>query len=167
MSRLIFLLSLAMAGGVFAYKKVIIGHINDMDALLVKAKNAFEPSSLNNLSKLNKRIEAAKKVVATHSVVSPLFDLMENDTLATIKFDSFTYTLKDDGSNSISVNGQAKNFSSIALQSDIFGQDTHIKGPAFSDLNPDASGNIGFKFNASIDPSLLSYKNAYLTATPK
>ncbi len=161
---IIFILSLGSALGVFVYKKVLIGRIANMDADLVKAKNAFEPSFLDNINKLNKRIESSKKIMDSHSAVSPLFDLFENKTLATIKFDSMNYELKDDGTASLSIAGQGKNFSSIALQSDVFGQDKNIKSPVFSDLNPDLRGNIVFKFSASLDSSLISYKNAYATA---
>ncbi len=156
---IIFILTLGAAGGVFAYKKVLIGRINDMNKRLAEAKNSFEPDFIEQLNKLNKRILSANKILAAHTTVSPIFDLLENATLATVKFNSFAYDLKDNGAGSLSLTGEAKNFSSIALQSDIFGQEKYIKNPVFSDLNPDSSGNIVFKFSSNIDPTLVSYKN--------
>lgn len=155
---IIFILGLAASGGVFAYKKILIGSIAAMNSRLVEAKNSFEPESIENWNRLNRRIEAAKKLLISHTAVSPVFELLENGTLATIKFNSFSYDLRDNGTSVISLAGEARNFSSIALQSDIFGQEKHIKSPVFSDLNPDQNGNIVFKFNSSLDPNLVSYK---------
>ncbi len=155
---IIFILALAAAGGVFAYKKILIGRIADMNARLAEAKNSFEPSFIDTVNRLNKRIEAAKKLLVAHSVTSTVFDLLENDTLATVKFNSFAYDLRDNGTGSLALAGEARNFSSVALQSDIFGQEKYIKNPVFSDLNPDQSGNIVFRFNASLDPNLTSYQ---------
>jgi len=155
---IIFILGLAAAGGVFAYKKILIKSIAEMNSRLAQAKNSFEPESIESWNRLNKRIEAAKKLLVAHTVVSPVFELLENDTLATVKFTSFAYDSRDNGTSFISLAGEAKNFSSIALQSDILGQEKYIKNPVFSDLNPDQSGNIVFKFSGSLDPNLISYK---------
>jgi len=155
---IIFILGLAASGGVFAYKKILIKSIAGMNGRLAQAKNSFEPESIEKWNRLNKRIEASKKLLTSHTVVSTVFELLENATLATVKFNSFNYDLRDGGVSSISLAGEAKNFSSVALQSDIFGQEKYIKNPVFSDLNPDQSGNIVFKFNASLDPNLVSYK---------
>lgn len=158
-SIVIFILTLAAAGGVFAYKKILVGRINDMNAKLSEAKNSFEPASIEKWNRLDRRIQAANKIMAAHGVVSPVFDLLQNDTLATVKFDSLSFDFKSGGAASLSMAGEARNFSAIALQSDILGQEKYIKNPVFSDLNPDQSGNIIFKFSASLDPSLTSYKN--------
>lgn len=131
-----------------------------MNVSLVAARNSFEPTFIDNANALNKRIEAAKKLLNSHTVVTPIFDFLENDTLATVKFDTFSYDLRDNGTSFLVISGQAKNFSSIALQSDIFGKEKFIKNPVFSDLNPDQNGNIVFKFNSSLDPTFVSYKNS-------
>ena len=164
---ILFILALAAAGGVFGYKKILIKSITDMNSRLAQAKNAFEPEFINTANSLNKRIEASKKLLNAHTVTSSIFDLLENDTLASVKFDTFSYALSDNGVNTLALAGQAKNFSSIALQSDIFGQEKSIKNPVFSDLNPDQSGNIVFKFNASLDPSLVSYRKNLTTGSSR
>lgn len=154
----VFVISLASAGGVFVYKKTLISKINDMNKRLAEAKNSFEPDSIANLSRLSKRIEASKQVVEKHTVVTPVFDLLEDTTLATVRFSIFSYDLSDDGSATLSMTGEAKNFTSVALQSDVIGKEKYVKNPVFSDLNPNSSGNIVFKFSASLDPDLISYK---------
>lgn len=161
---IIFILTLSVAGGVFLYKKSLINKIKIIDTNLVKAKNSFDVELIERIKTLNRRIESSKKLLDAHTAVSPVFDLLENETLATIRFDSFTYELKDDGVPSIRLSGQGKYFTSVALQSDIFGNDKAFKNPIFSDLNPDLIGNIVFKFSANIDPKVVSYKNVF---TPK
>lgn len=157
-SIVVFILALASAGGVFAYKKILIESINTKNKAFIEAKNSFEPGFIEQLSRLNKRIESAKKILETHTAVLPIFDFLENTTLATVRFDKFSYTFGDTGAIDLSMTGVAKNFDAVALQSDIFGQEKRIKNPVFSDVNPDQKGNIAFKFSASIDPSFISYK---------
>lgn len=156
---ILFILSLAVAGGVFAYKKVLIGRIDKMNIQLSQAKNSFEPESIKKWGRLSQRIESTRKVLASHTVVSPVFSLLENATLASVKFDSFSYELKDNGVSSLFMTGKANTFGSVALQSDVFGQEPFIKNPVFSDLNPDQNGAILFKFNSTLDGALVSYKN--------
>lgn len=163
-SVIIFILTLAVAGGLFAYKRVLIGNIEEMNRRLAEAKNSFEPESIEQWNRLNKRIEAAKKLLVAHTVVSPIFELLENSTLATVRFDSFLYDLKDNGTSYLTLTGRATQYTSVALQSDIFSQDRYIKNPVFSDLNPDQNGNIVFKFSATVDPALVSYQKNLISA---
>jgi len=158
-SIIIFVLTLSATAGVFAYRKVLIGRIDAVNTELVKAKNFFEPAFISSASVLNRRIEAAKQLLVAHTAVSPVFDLLESETLATIRFDSFNYELSDSAGATLRLGGQGKFFSSVALQSDIFGQEKSLKNSVFSDLNPDMSGNIVFKYSATLDPKLISYMN--------
>lgn len=163
-SVIIFIITLIAALAVFSYKKILIERIATMNAELSSAKNAFEPDLIDMLRKFSNRVEVAKKVVDNHSVLSPVFDLLENQTLVGITFDNFKYESRDGAASLLSMSGQSKNFNSVALQSDIFGREKMIKNPVFSDLNLDQSGNVVFKFSASLDPSLTAYKNLITTA---
>lgn len=154
---IVFILTLSMAAGVFAFRKILVSRIDIVDKELVKAKNFFEPSVINKTTVLSRRIEASKQLLAAHTAVSPIFEFLENQTLATIRFDSFNYDVKDGAGATLRLGGQGKYFSSVALQSDIFGQEKSFKNPVFSDLNPDQSGNIVFKFSATVDPKFTSY----------
>lgn len=166
-SVVVFVLSLGAALGVFAYKKILITRIAEMDETLVRAKNAFEPDFVLKLSRFDKRVSASRELLSSHGALSSLFTLLENDTLATVRFDSFSFTTSGAGEGgALAMTGRAKNFSSIALQSDVFGEERFIKNPVFSDLNPDQSGNIAFRFSATVDKPLLSFKNA-LPPSPK
>src|SRR3989338_6042889 len=158
-SVIIFIITLIAALAVFSYKKILIERIATMNAELSSAKNAFEPDLIDMLRKFSNRVEVAKKVVDNHSVLSPVFDLLENQTLVGITFDNFKYESRDGAASLLSMSGQSKNFNSVALQSDIFGREKMIKNPVFSDLNLDQSGNVVFKFSASLDPPLTAYKN--------
>lgn len=165
-SVVVFVLSLGAALGVFAYKKILIARIAEMDETLVRAKNAFEPDFVLKLSRFDKRVSASRELLSSHGALSPLFTLLENDALATVRFDSFSFTATAGEGGALAMTGRAKNFSSIALQSDVFGEERFIKNPVFSDLNPDQSGNIAFRFSATVDKPLLSFKNA-LPPSPK
>ncbi|MCR4310979.1 MAG: hypothetical protein NUV54_00185 [Candidatus Taylorbacteria bacterium] len=159
-SVVLFIASLAAAGGVFAYKRILISSIDTKSVRLVEARNSFEPEFIDTANDLNKRIEAVKQLLSDHTVITPLFAFLEDSTLASIKFDEFSYDVRADGTSYVALSGQAKNYSAIALQSDIFGKEKFVKSPVFSGLNPDKNGNIVFKFDASLDPTFLSYKES-------
>ncbi|MES2087840.1 MAG: hypothetical protein V4467_02495 [Patescibacteria group bacterium] len=165
-SVVIFLLTAASAGGVFAYKKILIERINSKNKQFVDAKNSFQPGFIEELNRLNKRIDSANTILAKHTAVSPIFDFLADTTLATVKFSKFSYGLDDLGDVSLSMTGLAKNFDAVALQSDLFGKEPRIKNPVFSDVNPDQKGNIAFKFSASLDPNFISYKSNLSALTP-
>lgn len=156
----VFVISLSAAGAVFAYKKILIKQIEAKSAELTAKRNELEPEFVELASRLNKRIISAQKIITAHTVVSPVFLLLEDSTLGTVRFDNFTYGLNEDHSAGLSLSGQARSFTAIALQSDIFNQDKRIKNPVFSDLNPNSKGNIVFKFTANILSEAINFKNS-------
>lgn len=164
-SLVVFILTLAAAGGVYTYQRILVSRIDGVNAQLVKAKNSFEPSFIESVNTLYRRIESAKKIIGSHIVISPLFELLEDETLATVRFDGLNYELRETGAT-VRLSGEGKSFSSVALQSDIFGQNKAFKSPVFSDLNPNQSGNIVFKFSAVLDPKLITYTTPAVSPEP-
>lgn len=146
-------------GGIFAYKQVLNGQIKEADGKLKVAKNAFEPEKIYELIDASNRIESTRKLLEDHVAVSQLFDLLQNETLARVQFDNFTYNKKDTNLI-ITMDGKADGYNTIAAQSTIFSESKFIKDAVFSDFDLSQTGNVTFKLTAVIDSSLVSYKNA-------
>ncbi len=162
LSYVIFIAAITLAAGTFLYSRYLGGIITKKDASLAKAKDAYEPALIDELSRLNGRIEASKEVLNNHVALSSFFDVLGQSTLKTVRFSSFSYSLGADGKVIISMEGQAESFGSIALQSDFFGKSKYIKNAIFSNLNLDRNGNVTFNLNATVDPSLIAYETVLL-----
>lgn len=162
---IMFVLSIALSAGIFAYQKVLVNKVKSINAELVKSKESFDPSFIQEVSNLNRRIDAAKDILGKHISASAIFDLLEKETLASVRFKTFSFALGTKGTVSLSMNGEADGFDSVALQSDVFGGDKFIKNPIFNNLNLDERGSVSFQFKASLDPKLLLYKEVISTST--
>lgn len=160
---IIFFLTLALAGGAYLYKVLIRKNIDEKEAMLEKAKKAFEPSLIADVKRLDSRIASAKTILDNHSAVVPVFDLLESLTLKTIRFTEFSYS-NAGGAPMLDIKGEAQSYASVALLSDSFASNEKIKNPVFSDINLSESGWVQFAFTASLDPSTVAFRN-YFTAS--
>ena len=153
------LLSVTLAGGAFIYGKFTALNIEKKAKALEDAKAAFNPELINELSRLSRKMSVANSLMNNHISVSDVFAALEESTLKSIKFDDFNYNYAPD-KITISLRGKASGFSSIALQSDLFGKSKVIEKPVFSNLNLDDKGSVNFLFSAEVNPNAILYKNA-------
>jgi len=102
-------------------------------------------------------MNTANALLQSHIAPSLLFELLERTTLKTVQFNGLQYTMLPDGRVSLSMSGSAKNFASVALQSDAFGIERSIQEPIFSGLNVDSLGSAVFQFDSIIGKGALSY----------
>lgn len=166
LSVVAFALSLIAAGGVFAYQKVLAKRLTKMNDDLVAARAAFEPAFIAELQRMDERIEAAKKLLAGHRAVSPLFALLERETLATVRFTKFDFSELPEGGVRLALTGEAASFNAVALQSDVFVKDGNFANPIFADFDVDKSGNVHFSFTTTVAPEFSLYR-AHLAAGAK
>lgn len=156
----LFILSLLAAGGAFAYQKVLANRLTKMNNDLVAARAAFEPAFIEELRRMDIRIETAKTVLAGHRAISPLFSLLEKETLATVRFTKFSFSEnQNEGGVRLSLAGEAAGFNSIALQSDMFAKNGNFLNPVFSDFDVDKSGVVHFGFAATLTPEFVLYRS--------
>lgn len=165
---LVFFGVLGLSVTVFFYKSRLIETITRLDASLIQAKKSFDPEFVAEVSRLRARIEGAKELLLSHRALSPLFDILEEKTLKSVRFQNFHFSAGNGRDITIGMIGEAKSFNSIALQSDVFGVERSFKDPVFSDFSLDESGNVIFNFKTAIDPKLLLYRETLLgTASGK
>lgn len=158
MAIIIFLISIGAFGVAYLYKQSIAKEISKLDTDLARTQEIFQPTTIAEFKKLSSRLSVADKLLNNHTAFSRVFDVLGKATLQSVYFNSFSLTSADQGF-ALTLKGVAKNFSSVALQSDIFGKNQAIKNPIFSNLNLDQKGSVVFDITALIDSALLSYKN--------
>lgn len=158
-SFILFIASLAAAGGVFIYGSIMDKNIKEGDKQLTLNKNAFDPNTIKEITRLNDRINAANTLLKQHKGVSTLFLVLSQTTLKNVRFTEFNYLSADEKIN-LTMKGQAFNYETIALQAKAF-TDPALKNvfrsPIFSDLTLDSQGNVSFSFGTGVDPFLIDY----------
>lgn len=151
-------------GGLYFYKSIIAKNIVNMENTLTLAKNRFEPSKIVELQVLDKRLRASNEILSKHIAITPIFKILENLTMKTVRFTKFNYDIVTDQDTSINIkmSGMAIGYRSVALQSDLFAENKNLINPVFSNLTLDNSGNVLFDLEFSVDPNFLNYKQMFL-----
>ena len=155
---LIFGVALLGSIGVYGYERYLVSHIAKMGADLEAARQSLEADALNQVMRLNSRIESTQKIVDSHTAMSPLFDFLEANTVKTVRFTNFSF---DQKSNTVKLflKGEARGYTALALQAELFNKSKYIRNPVFTDLRLDEKGNVSFIFNADLDAAVVSFKN--------
>lgn len=169
---LIFVASVIAAGGAWSYQQYLQSSLASKAASLKAQEAAYDPSAIEDLVRLDSRINNAQTLLNNHVAVSALLAFLSTQTLVNVAWSNFNVTLQPDGSAKLTLAGSADSFSTVALQSDQFGASKYLKDVVFSSIAVGATGGISFSVAATVDPSLLLYKNSLgqnvsaLPATP-
>lgn len=166
LALLFFIASLVAAGASFTYEKFLNKSIADQSSSLKNAEGAFNPSTIEDLIRMDARINESKTLLEKHVAPSALFDFLADSTLERVQFTKFEYALQGDGTGKITLSGVADTFSTVALQSDEFGKSKVLSGVIFSEITVGQNGKVTFGVNAIAEPSLLQYKRKILETVP-
>ena len=151
------ILAIVGAGGVYFFQIYTASQITAKQNSLAQARSAFEPSTIQQLARLDTRIETAKTLLANHVAVSNLFDELEQLTLSSVRYTNFNYSAVSPGHVVLTMSGEAASYNAVALQSDEFAKSSIITDPIFSNVNVNQNGLITFDFTAIINTSNMLY----------
>jgi hypothetical protein len=165
-SLLIFIGSLVAAGAAFAYQAQQNKNLSDNKLSLQRSQSLYDPSAIQDLSRVDSRINNAETLLAKHVAASGVFTLLSSLTLASVSFSSFSYSVQPDGSAALKLDGQADSFSTVALQSDQLGASKSLKNVIFSNIQVLSGAQVGFTVDAVVVPSVVSYANTLNAAPP-
>ena len=156
---IIFVISTALAAGVYYYEKNLAQQLADKQASLSNARNSLESPLIDSAKVLGRRITDANEILSNHIIVSPIFEALQLNTLKTVQFNHFTYSTADvKGKIVVQMTGVAKDYTSIALESDQLAKNKNIQNPIFSGLSLDASnGNVTFSLTFTVNSDLVNF----------
>jgi hypothetical protein len=149
--------------GVYFYQQRLDAQKVQLQSSLTQAQNGLGTSFVSDMKRLSLRISGVKTLIQNHVVVSPIFGALQATTLQSVQYKNFTYNFTTDtGVNSklvqVTITGVAKNYATLALQSDAYGRSPIIRNPVFSDLTvEDKTQRISFKLLFTVNPADLSY----------
>lgn len=155
LSFFIFLLSGALWGALFFYKKNLNEKIVQMDGSLQRQKASFEMDTLSEIVDLSKKIKVIGDILAGHKAVSGVFDFLQDFTVREVRFNDLSYTTDENGNPSVTMSGVASDYKALAAQAAVLEKNTLVKNVLFSNLGSETKGGAKFMLKMSLDPSVV------------
>lgn len=166
----LFVVSLALAGAVFLYNQYLETSEVAKVEQLQRAREAFEPALIQQLTRLDDRMRAADSVLSAHIAPTAFFLALQQATLSTVSFVSLELDATDSKKVTIKMPGVARSVNSIALQADLMSKNGVFTSPIFSNISRQADG-VHFDLTASVNPAAVNYvslvANAVRALTPQ
>lgn len=157
-------LSVVAGIGVFAYERYLSGVRDSKQAEVEQVRENINSEVVEDFIRTRDRFSAAQGLLNEHVAASQFFDLLEALTLQNVRFSGLSFTLSDDRSAKIHMDGTARSFNALAAESSAFASEKRIKRAIFSDITVDpATRNVSFSLDAELAPALLTLSTA---ATP-
>jgi hypothetical protein len=169
-ATLIFFGALGSAAAMYFYEASLTKSIASMSSQIDIARNSFEPSLITELRALDRRITDANELLNNHIVVSPIFAALELNTLKSVQFTKFSYVTPRDLAAPVLVkmSGRARDYASIALQSDQLAKNKNVHNPIFSNLVLDTTnGAVTFDLSFTVDADLVRFANHLAEVVPQ
>jgi hypothetical protein len=150
-------------GGVYLYGKQSSQEKISLQKTITQAKDGLGEDFINQMKRLNGRIDGVKTLLKQHVVVSPIFKALQDTTLQSVQYKDFSYQFTSDPTSKtdivkVKLSGTAKGYSTIALQADAFTKSSLIKNPVFTGLSIDDRKRVSFTLNFDVLASDLSYQ---------
>lgn len=153
----------------FLYKNTLMNNIKGLQQSLSIAKDSFQLESISELQIFDKRMSASNQILASHTVLSPVFSLLSEITIPTIQFTRLSLEPGVDGKTfTARLSGLARSYKSIAVQIDVFNgsKGRYFKNVVFSNLvlqnDKINKGYVSFDLSFTIDPTLISYEKSLI-----
>lgn len=151
----LFVISLAAAAYVFIGQRLATQRLADKQQALQEAQAAFEPELIEELKRLDRKIELAGDLLADHKKITTLFDILHKNTLQSVQYTEFAFATVSEDAVQISMSGSVDDYASLALQADVLGSVDGITNLIFSDFSLDEIGNVQFSITFNVTPELL------------
>jgi hypothetical protein len=151
----IFGLSIIAAIGTYAYDRYLTHALQVKAEDLANAQKDVNQDQVENFVRLRDRLTYGQDLLNNHVALSQVFDVLEAQTLASVRFSTLDLTVADDHTAHIDITGTAKNFNALAAQSNAFAAEKGIRRAIFSGIVVNANKTVNFKLTADLDSKLL------------
>lgn len=156
LSIVLLVASVALAVGVFLYGGYLRQSVASKVDQLTRAEAAFEPSLIQELTRLDDRMNAAGRILDEHVAFSAFFRMLEQTTIENIQYASLDIESSGTERPSIKMNGIAESVNTVALQADLFSKGGMVASPIFSNINR-GLGGVRFDLSAKIEPAAINF----------
>jgi len=160
LSTIIFFLTIVAGGGIFFWQQSLKTQVQEVEATLIKESKSFSKDAIQDLTNLSNRLKSSEELLDSRLYASKIFELLNENTIKTVRFSKFSVdpSMVDKAKLKMTVSGQAKDYASVALQSDVFSKLTNtVLEYEFSNLTLDQSGNVLFDMSATLDKKAIAF----------
>lgn len=147
--------AVAAAAGAFAYQRYLAYQLDRKMDQLAEAQARVNEEQIEEFVRLRDRLRVGNELLSNHVMLSQFFDAIERLTLRNVRFSTLTITVAGDNSAKLDAEGVARNFNSLAAQSNAFAGERGIKRAIFSDITVTESRQVEFRLTADLDPRLV------------
>lgn len=159
-SFLIFVISSALWGSLFMYKKSLNDNALALKETIKKQKSALEESTINEVAVFAEKISVVKKLLDKHKAVSNVLDFLQDFTMKDVKFNDLSYSFAESvgsGDLSLALSGVTRSYASLAVQIQALEKNNQVKKVSVSGLSSDVKGGVKFNLKIIIDSAMASY----------
>lgn len=147
--------AIVAAGSAFAYQKYLTYQLEQKMQLLSEAQGSVNEEQIEEFVRLRDRLASGNELLTNQIVLSRFFDTLEDLTLQNVRFNSLELAVAGDGSAKLDVEGTARNFNTLAAQSNAFAGERGIRRAIFSGITLTDTRQVSFRLTADIDPRLV------------
>lgn len=156
-SVIIFIASLAIAGGMYGYKAYLEKQVVDLSNSLNLVQKNLDPNTIKEFTVMDKRLRNSETLLNQHVITSPLFYVLGVTTLPTIRYTKMDMSFNEAGNLAVTMSGESDGYRSIALQSQALSQNANLSDTIFSNFTVTPKGRVSFDVAFTIPKADLSF----------
>jgi len=155
---LIFIATIAGVGGVYLYHKAEAQNVSNLLTELKQKQDTINTQNIPALARFSSKLDASKLLLSQHIAFSKFFTFLEKNTVRSLKFTDFEFKGKPGSSYSMTLDGEARDYAAIGLQSDMFKQNNDLSNVSYSHVGLSKNKeNVLFTVGMAVSPSAIRY----------
>lgn len=147
--------AIVAAGAAYAYERYLTYQLEQKMALLSEAQARVNEDEIEEFVRLRDRLASGNALLTNQIILTRFFDTLEDLTLQNVRFNSLEIAVATDGSAKLDAEGTARNFNTLAAQSNAFAEERGIRRAIFSGITLTENRQVSFRLTADIDPRLV------------
>lgn len=160
----LFIISIGSYVGFYFYNDSLEKDIVSMTEQIKATQETFSNAPQVWKAQLfSSRAKVAKELLGRHTVVSPTFTFISNNTIESILYDKFSFAHSIDGSK-VELTGEAPTYAALAYQGDVFRNKEELLNFTISNISLTQFGTILFKLTLTFTPDYLAYAKSLSSA---
>ncbi len=116
----------------------------------------LQDQNIENARTFQARTSIAKELLDNHTVVTPVFEFLNNNTLSNIYYSNFSLKRAETGF-ALELRGEAPSYAALAYQSDIFSGHTELAHATFTGITLTRFGTVEFVAHLEFVPGFFLY----------
>lgn len=151
---LFFLVALGLYGAVYLYRGELQSSIDEATRELAQVEEELEPEIIAEIARVDRGLLTARSLLREHVHPSRIFQLLEDNTLQTVRYDSFSYALNQ---ATVTLSGEVDNFTNLTREIALLRSLPAVTAVSFSNIALKGEGKIGFSLGITFNKNLLHF----------